>query len=333
MADQPDIDLGSVGYRLIANTDSLERSLTALTSFGELVNRATRSSNDLTEAWARTQRQTEKALTSQFTAVERLNNQFSKLGLEGSASAKTLNTEFEKFTKTMSSGWDRPPQEIARGFSGMQAEIARAAQQVKFLADETRQAEVQQKALFQAQQRTASIVTGFNVQGAPQATVDQARLALMSYEEQLNKGTLTNNELTQANQRLIASLNATTRAWREEQAAAASANVSVRQQMDAAKAQQAQQDAIFQRQERTKNFITSLQGKSNLQPDRDTAILPVALRLPVLTGTYVWDLSNTGCNTSSRISGVADFNLDMIFAYSAIIGARESLDSIVACFR
>ena len=126
--DLPDINLGSVGFQLLANTESLERSLGLLERFGGLVNRATASINEDTAAWTRQQQTIERTLSGQFSAVERLNTRYKALGKESSDAIKDVNTTFERLNQTLTSGELRPGPELTRGFQGMQAAIARTTQ-------------------------------------------------------------------------------------------------------------------------------------------------------------------------------------------------------------
>lgn len=237
MADQADVNLGSVGFGLVANTDSLERSLDMLTKFSERVNRAASSSNEATASYARQFAQIEKSLSSQFDKIAGVSEKLRSLGMEGSAAFQELNTGFERLTQTFTRNAKvLDPQEMSRGLIGIKAFTDQATRAAKEQEDQLRRTLQQQQALFQAQQRVANVTTTFGIRGAPSEFSSQARASLGQYEAALNKGTLSTEQLQAANQSLTASLNQTMRAFREQ---AATVNQASSAQLSFARQQQA----------------------------------------------------------------------------------------------
>ena len=231
-----DVNLGSVGFGLISNTEGLERSLTLLTAFGERVNRAISSSNELTAAWARQQSQIEKSLTTQFDKIAGVSDRLQKLGTEGSQALQSLNKNYEQLTQTVTRGDLHPPQNLARGFAGMSASIAQATRAAKDQEDQVKRTLTQQQALFQAQQKVGGMTAGFGVKGAPAEFSVQATAALAQYETALSRGTLNATQLQTANQTLAASLNQTSQAFKVQ---AATVNQTSTAQLSFARQQQA----------------------------------------------------------------------------------------------
>lgn len=259
MAEQPDVDLGSVGFGLVANTESLERSLGLLTRFGDLVNRVIASSNDSTNAYARQQAQIEKTLTGQFSQIERVSARLQRFGSEGKNAIDQINSSYERLVQTTSKGEMFNPQELTRGYQGMNAELQRAVQLEKELTTAARQAAAQQEALFKNQQRASSIITNLQVRGADPALIGQTRAAIAGYERDLRGATLSTDTLQERSRALTATLNDIVRASKMQSAAVAEATRAMREQEAIARQMEAQRRAVFQAQQRTSTIVTNLE--------------------------------------------------------------------------
>jgi tape measure domain-containing protein len=142
MAQRPDLDLGSVGFGLEANTEALQRALGVLTQFGEKVNKLSDQSFEFNQIWYKHFANVEKVLTNTQSRVQVLADKLRSLG--DTKGADKLITDFERLNKTLTSQtYDLKPHELQRGISGINAIMARANTEAQNLANQ-RKAGIQQ---------------------------------------------------------------------------------------------------------------------------------------------------------------------------------------------
>lgn len=268
MAERPDVNLGSVGFGLFANTEDLERSLSLLTQFGERVNRAVASINDATAAWARQQVQVERTLSGQFDKVAAVSDRLKKLGAMGEEELNKLNAGYQRIVQTLTKGDLLPVQELNRAFTGTNILISQGARAAKEMEDQMRQARIQQEGLHNAQQRTATLLQQLSQRRAGTDVLDQARANLRAYEVELSRGTLSAEALQAANQKLVSSQAGLARQWRDQATAARAASDA---QTGLANQALKQQQLVFDAQQRTLALTSSMTIKGAPTPFIDQA--------------------------------------------------------------
>lgn len=255
MAEQPDVNLGSVGFSLIANTDDLERSLRVLGAFAERNNRLQASVNENTAVFTRQQIAIERSMTSLFDRMTALNERLQKMGPAASKVMGDVNQTFSRIITTATRGDMLQPQELDRLFGGAKIYLDQSARATKQLELEQEALTKQSEALGRAQVRTATLVSQLQSRRAGTDVIGQANANLKEYEATLSKGVLTSDQMVAANLRFSSSQAALGRSWREQTAVISAAQSAT----DQYTSKRLQQEAmLFQAQERTANVVSRM---------------------------------------------------------------------------
>lgn len=210
---QPDVNLGTVGFGLAADTDPLDKSFAALEKFGNKVDQVGNSTSETAQRLYSRFTQVEKQLTQMFPKIEAVTAAIQKSGasaryIDEITNGYTRLAQTLEKTKNMS---ELGQHEINRGIIGMNAIISRGARAAKEQADQNRLATQQADALFRAQQRVADLNARFKLRGAPADFGDNASAALQKYSAALAKGTLSTEDLRRHTRLFQADINSLNR--------------------------------------------------------------------------------------------------------------------------
>jgi len=223
---QPDIDLGTIGFGLDANTEPLERSLAVLQKFGQRVDALAKKTDEKAEAMYRKFAQVERTLLSLFDKTSAASQRLGQTGT-GTGKIDELNAAYERLTRTLTKVKNisvMEPHEMARAQVGMNAIINQSQRLAREQEMGARRATDQQQALFRAQQRTADMAAAFQIRGAPAEFTTRATAALNTFESTLKRGTLSTQNLRVAQNALNAELSLLSRNMRVMEGASVMAN-------------------------------------------------------------------------------------------------------------
>jgi tape measure domain-containing protein len=206
MAQQPDINLGTVGFGLEANTESLERSLALLSRFGERVNTWSARTDEAGAAVARRMQMLERSMTGVFNTASAAAEK--ARGLGNVRMSDTLQRDAERVIQTLGRiGPALQPQQLNRAMQGIKASTDQTNQSLKNMVDEARRAERQMEALSAAQRRVSSFISTASLRGAPPDIARGATDSLNAYRTALGTGTASAEVFGQAQRKLKDDLN------------------------------------------------------------------------------------------------------------------------------
>lgn len=221
------LDLGDVGFGLVANTASLKKSLVELRAFGEQLNKVAASGDEGSARLAAAFSRQEQAIARTFDKIASLQAKVKEVGAS-SASVTAATRPFTQFTATLTKGAVQS-HEFARAQTFMTARIGEAARKLREQEIAIGLATAKQLALAQASEKVANANAAIRRAGGPADLITQNNAAYRQLETSLSGATLRMRDLKIAKQQFTGALGQSNRSLLSFKASMQGAQTSTQQ--------------------------------------------------------------------------------------------------------
>lgn len=209
------VELGTVGFNLEAQDESLLRSLEALRKFGDLVNRAANATDENGRRSYNTMVRIERALAGTFDKVSALANGLNRVGAS-TEQVNKLTKQYDALANALiKAKGGAESHELSRATVGLGAATSQAARAIKEQESATALLTQRQQSLARATEQVANAASRFKLRGAAEKDLEALNGVLARYQQRINTSVNSLGDLRQAQREYNRELGSTSRAIRE----------------------------------------------------------------------------------------------------------------------
>lgn len=186
------LDLGDVGFSLVADTAGLEKSLSTLRAFGNEVNKWEKGTSEASQKMASAFMRQERAMVSLYQKMTNLQAQGRRVEAPSVITAnvtKSIDQYISKLSEVNKAGVPvaRTQLEMQRAAAAASAEYNKAANSLKNWEAQTRKTAIAQQALATSSKKTADVFSLISRKGGPDELVQRTTAAMNTLEAVLQK--------------------------------------------------------------------------------------------------------------------------------------------------
>lgn len=210
------VELGTVGFNLFANDDSLDASLAKLRTFGDAVVKASHANDEAGQKTYQSMVRVERIMSSVFDKVSALTDKMKQVGVDDAQVRKLTQDYGALLDAAVKASIALDPHEGVRAQVGLSAAVQQATRSLKEEADAIALTEAKQAALVAAWERMANLQSRFRVAGAGEANLAQFQGAYNNLARAVETDVKSVNDLRAAQRAYNQELGESTRQLREQ---------------------------------------------------------------------------------------------------------------------